>query len=774
MSKKNYLIVLKVGVILALLSVFMLYKNLLFPYITSKQIYFNILIEVLFIIWVIFLFKFPDCIPWKKQKNLEITETEEKNQKKNKKTILNHLNNFSWISIGLIFFIISMLASLFTTVDFNLSFWGDVERMLGIFHIIHFIIFYFIIITAFRTWNDWRVLFISSVSIAVLVSFYGLSMLDVARYSTIGNTAYVSGYLIFNIYFCLLLFFKDKVGDWKWLYLLPLTVLLPYFNMQTTSGAFVGLGFSLMVMLFLYGVLNKNKKIRKYTLASLMIMVISIVLIFTNLNSNFVKNTPVIRMARSITFQKGTFQTRLISWKAGLKDFKEHPILGVGHGNYAYIFDKHFDPKFYDFARSETYFDRAHNNLIDIISTTGLFGLLAYLSIFIATAFYLISRFRKNIINIHDFVLVSALIVAYFVQNLAIFDSLVTYTGIMIVLGYVFWLCNLNTINKDNLEIPEKKITTNSYLNNKSLIFILGILLGTGFVIYQFNIKPLKMLTTTIDGQIAFQRGGLELATEVYKDALSYDTVLDRDSRSTYINSLMSNFNSLNTLKKEKAQEILDYGIKLAQENISYNPQDSLMQMTYAQLLFNSARFYYDDQEKFAYYTQKSLEHINKAINASPGRSPVYIIKSRFLQALGKNDQATQTLKYASNLNENYYEVICALGKMYFSLNNNIEGMKEIDRCIAKGGANQLDSVNFIKSLISYYEQINDQEKVIKLYARLATVESTKAEAWIKLALLYRENGEIEKAKNAAKKAAEIDASLSKSVDEFIENLDKK
>jgi O-antigen ligase len=31
---------------------------------------------------------------------------------------------------------------------------------------------------------------------------------------------------------------------------------------------------------------------------------------------------------------------------------------------------------------SEEYFDRAHNNLLDILSTGGLISLLAYLSIF--------------------------------------------------------------------------------------------------------------------------------------------------------------------------------------------------------------------------------------------------------------------------------------------------------------------------------------------------------------------------------------------------------
>ena len=41
MALKTYLTILKTGIYLSFLSVFLVFKNLLFPYITSKQFYFN-------------------------------------------------------------------------------------------------------------------------------------------------------------------------------------------------------------------------------------------------------------------------------------------------------------------------------------------------------------------------------------------------------------------------------------------------------------------------------------------------------------------------------------------------------------------------------------------------------------------------------------------------------------------------------------------------------------------------------------------------------------
>ena len=118
MSVSFYKNILKYGAYLSLISVFFVFSNLLFPFITSKQISFNILIEVLMIFWIALIIKYPEYRPKK-----------------------------SYISFGLLSFFLIMIISCFTGVDFNLSFWGDVERMLGVFHLLHFLGLYFIIIT---------------------------------------------------------------------------------------------------------------------------------------------------------------------------------------------------------------------------------------------------------------------------------------------------------------------------------------------------------------------------------------------------------------------------------------------------------------------------------------------------------------------------------------------------------------------------------------------------------------------------------------------------
>ncbi|MEA3464086.1 MAG: O-antigen ligase family protein [Patescibacteria group bacterium] len=726
---------------------------MLFPFITSKQIYFNILIEVLFIFWLAFIIKYPEWSPFAKA-------TEDKPKK-------------SWISFGLIGFFIAMILSCFAGVDFNLSFWGDVERMLGVFHLLHFLVFYFIIITVMRTWRDWRNLFIVSITAAVLVCLYGLIKNE--HYSTIGNTAYVSGYAIFNIYFALILFFRwlrgaeDKAKSW-WhglLCLAAIITMLLIFKLTHTRGAYVGLGVSTFAMLLFFIMLSKSRKIKLYCLSAFAVIAILVSLVFAYPNSAVVEKSSILRTMTAISSQAVTFQTRLIAWKAGIKDLKNHLILGTGHGNFAITFDKHFDPAFYNYTRSETYFDRAHNNLIDIVSTTGILGLITYLSIFAAVGYYLVKGFKNRQISLTEFVLLTGLIIAYFIQNLAVFDSLVTYISLMVMLGFIYCLASspFPYQEEGSKEADKPLIDKEIYA-----LFICGALML--IVIYQYNIKPLKMLKNTIDGQIAFAQGDVLRGVEEYKTALSYKTVLDRDSRASLINAIFSNRHLLSQIDKEQAEGILDWTVELAKENVKYNPQDSMMQMQLAQVLNTVASLRADNLDEFYFYSNQAEEAINKAIKASPGRVPIYFLKTQIYLTRGDKEKAIKTMQYAVSLNKEYYDSYCHLGRMQLNFQREEEGFKAMDQCIDLGGTVLLSPAAFVKNLINHYADQQDWQKVIKLYNRLTQLEPNNTQIWVNLAKFYEQEGEIEKAIEAAEKSAVLDPSLKDAVEQFIRGLE--
>ncbi|MFH1662139.1 MAG: O-antigen ligase family protein, partial [Candidatus Falkowbacteria bacterium] len=489
--------------------------------------------------------------------------------------------------------------------------------------------------------------------------------------------------------------------------------------------------------------------------------------LFINKDKNFIKYNPAFQVIREVDFQKNTFQTRLISWRAALKDFKEHPILGVGHGNYAVIFDKYFEPTFYDYTRSETYFDRAHNNIIDIGSTSGALGLLTYLSIFFAVAGYLIRAYRKDRITIHEFILLSSLIIAYFVQNLAVFDSFTTYLSLMITLGFIYFLVNKEN---DSKGVSRYAHAGDKEFRNIDLFIFLILIIAMSMVLFKYNIRPIQMLRGVIYGQIAFgQEGYLEKGFEIYKKGLSYNTPLDRDGRDSLTRVIISDF-PLNKVGYEKAEEMLEYTIDMANKNIEYNPQDALMHTDLSQLYGVAADFYNGkDEEKFIYYSDKSLEEINKAIEISPMRIPVYFVKSYFYSVRYEKDKAIETIEYATTLNEKYYDSFCHLARYYFMDKQNFKGFENMDKCLDLGGQDLLVSEGYVRNMIEYYTDKDDTYKLIKLYDRLTKIKPIEPKPWLRLASLYGKVGDMENLLIVSEKAVKIDPTLRDNMDAIIQ-----
>jgi O-antigen ligase/tetratricopeptide (TPR) repeat protein len=733
MSAKTYLRILQGGLILSLLIVFFVFRDLLFPFITSKQLPFNILMEILLAIWLVFILRYPAYRPRR-----------------------------SYISIGLLAYLAAILASCAVSVDFNLSFWGDAERMLGLFHLTHFFIFYLILITAFRSWREWSVLLLSSVIVATGVSLIGLFGPDI--HSTIGNTTYVSGYLIFNLFFAAILFIRSR-NCGRWLYLLPVAIMLVEFGACRTSGAFIGLTAGVLLFIFLLGAFHKKRAWRRTALIAASSLILVFIILFSNQSAPWFKNS----FLRDLSFAKPTFQTRLISWRAAVKDFKNHRLFGTGFGNYAVIFDKHFDSKFFSYATTETYFDRAHNNLIDIGSTTGLVGLITYLSIFAAALYYLIREFKKNGGRIGidesgarrnlELSLIIALLGAYFVQNLAVFDSFVTYIGLMMILGFIYWRstgaeqAGDETENEENEEdglATTRPVRLGPTWENIVLIIFLA---GALFFAYQFNIKPWRTFAGVIEGYSNITSGRVAAGFDAYHKALRGGP-LDRDGRTTFINLAVYDQAMLDSLTPASAAEFMEYAIDLARQNVAQSPFDSLIQMQLAQILDMTARFYYakyPNPEKVSEYSAAAMDAMEDSLAASPGRAPVHIVKAQMLLSRGEPEEAIKTIEHAISLNPDYPEGYCRLAQFFMVLGKDDEKYEmkirePLDKCAELNGAVSIGSPTLLMDIITYYSEAGDYEKALYFAERLAEIYGEETLVQFNLAKLYLIVGQDDRA----------------------------
>lgn len=358
-----------------------------------------------------------------------------------------------------------LLASLFAD-DAHAAFWSNFERGEGAFQMLHYWAFFVLLVGLFTDHKHWRTIFGASLVAAVGMTLYGiLSALSpatiIGAYSAVadqnlwqrltspdarfqgslGNAAYVAPYLMFAAFYAIWAWFDGKK---TWLRTVLYGILVAWFGiiflLAQTRGAF--LGFIAAVLVALLYMAFSRREFRKR--AGIILVAIIIVLggLFALRNTAFVKALPGSRFL-SISLGERTVQTRVWNWQAAWKGFKERPLLGWGPENYPTVFDKHFDTRhFIPGQNTETWFDRAHSVVFDQLAETGILGLLAYLSIFVAFfyQFFRWVRSRRTGLSPFQEALVLAMPVAYFVQGLALFDVLPIFLNLVLFFAFSLYL----------------------------------------------------------------------------------------------------------------------------------------------------------------------------------------------------------------------------------------------------------------------------------------------------------------------------------------------
>ncbi|PIP17000.1 MAG: hypothetical protein COX44_02355 [Candidatus Portnoybacteria bacterium CG23_combo_of_CG06-09_8_20_14_all_37_13] len=322
--------IIKIGIYLILFIPLLVSPSTLYPYVFGKAIAFQIIVEVLFILWLVLLAQNKIKISWTK------------------------------INIALLSFFVILVLSTLLSLDIQQSFWSSAERMTGLFNWLHFGLYFLILSTIFSANNgDYKWLLRISLFVSVIVSTWSLIDWQPRLFGPLGNPGFLACYLLFHIFFAFYLFFKDKNLYWRIAYILITILNLITFYFTSTRGAYYGLFVGLLLFSLLF-ILKRSKKIG-------FILLISFILI-----GGF-----------GVYWQRARFlqteEARMVSWQISWRAFKERPILGWGPENYILAFAKHYDP---DWPITE-WFDKAHSNFWEFSVTTGILGLLAYLGLFI-------------------------------------------------------------------------------------------------------------------------------------------------------------------------------------------------------------------------------------------------------------------------------------------------------------------------------------------------------------------------------------------------------
>ena len=628
---------------------FWIAQSMYFPYITGRNFGFRILVELGLVLWA----------------GLMIID---KNYRP-KTTLMFWAVTFLIIILG--------LADFLGVSPYN-SFWSRFERMEGYLMFLHLFGYFLLLITVLKTKKDWLLFFNLFVGAGLLVGGYGVMQLlglkeaiqggGVRIDGTIGNPTYLAAYMMLISALTLVLLFNARSKGWRYGYLgvFIFNLIILYFT--ASRGAFLALIVTVPLFLLAYiFLIAKNdplKRLYKRIAISLLILIALLPLGFQLIkNTNFVQESNVLSRFTNLSLTDFTIRARFYIWNIGLRGFLERPILGWGQENFLQVFAKHYDPRLYD---QEPWFDRSHNLIFDWLINAGILGLISYLSLFVIFFMNLYRAWKSKVLDIREGVVLLLALIAYFIQNLFVFDNFNTYIIFFALLAYLDFLGREADSAKDKaVQVDQNKVMP-------SIIAATIILIAMSGIIYFVNIRPANAAKGIIDGlqATADQTDPVNKTLTAFKQALDLNTfgeaeVLEQLARvsTTLMNQPMDN--------RIKAQ-FLNFSSARLESYLERFPNDIRVHLFTGALYAASASF--NPQG-----LTKGREHFEIGLKLSPKKQSVLFVLADNYLRLGASDKALELLNRAVDLEPKDFEAQTNKAIIYLLLGQPGEVLKVIE-----------------------------------------------------------------------------------------------
>lgn len=729
---------------LALLLIFPFFTvdaSVFFPYITGKAMFIKICVLlsfILFVSWFIY------NLDYRKEVLYKI-----KALYKNR----IFLSVFSFIGI---FFLSTILA-----LSRFRAFFGDTERGEGFLGMSFLFGFFFISAIVFEK-KDWLLFFKLNLISGAVLFFHSLFQYfggEPRPSSFTGNPIYLAAYFLFVIFSALIIIREFYVSDrkdenrknlenglWLWLSYFSIAFSLAGIFISQTRGVIVGIFSALLLVLIYFAFLGKDiyilKKfnLRKISLTLLILLVCFFSILFLTRDQSFWERVPGLSRIVKTGPSDPTLRTRLISAGVGLESINPSNngiktfLIGWGPENFSIAYNKYYNPSYYKYENS--WFDRAHNKLIDVLVMNGILGLLSYLLIWILLAWFIFSRkfsFENAIILFFGS--------SYFIQNLFVFDSISTYVSFFAFLSFAVYL----SLSQESPKEKEENFIDRDYIFAKTVVYVFVFGSITAFFamcFLQFTLAPYRQM-----------KGYMELLSS----AGSKQEILDSIDKYVYpFTSAQENIrvhflsNAPSFIDGGVGNKIFDKAVGLMEDLLArdeFNPRNYL----YVGQIFGSMAVGSGIEEMAQNFYKESDFYYKKALNLAPKRQDLIYAASLNLALWGKDEEVLELLDKMEGDNPDVGDVhffkamvLRNMGEKYYPL-----AVDSFERAFGIPNFRYAsDSKNDIKSafvaFIEYFYKTRNKNYFIrsaKMIAKLDIVQATRFEEMIGFA----DKGEWEK-----------------------------
>ncbi|MFA6253174.1 MAG: O-antigen ligase family protein [Patescibacteria group bacterium] len=732
------------GLIAILFTPLLIGDSLVFPFITTKAYYFYIVVDILLAAYLLILTKKP-LYP-----------------KKNKYFLF-------FIILTLVGFVFDLFG-----VKFLNSFWGNYERMMGIYTSLHFLAYLWLLLSVFNTKEKYLKLFKISLVISFLVGiyailqkmqvvFYGMLNIDENRSSaTFGNPAYFAGYLLIFIFMAAYMLLrskqdlvldqqltkqstmiaKSKKSDKYWSYFYVLSILLNtvilYFT--ATRGALLGLVGGAIVGIILVIIFHHNRKIKVIALTLLLVVALGLSSIFIFKQSSFIKNNLTLARISEISMNDVTTASRIRLWKMSVKAVQDRPIFGYGANNMRLPLDK-----YHDYNLFEDWFDSSHNKFFDELLAHGYIGLGLQIAFFVALFILILKKINEDLLGNAT---LFALLVAYVVQAMFIFDVFIVNLSFILILGFLF----LNFTDKTQTNIRQKKISVHL------AVPVIIIMVFVFSYIYSHAIRPAHNII--LAGNLT--NNDMSTAIDIYKK-------VDND--------LFANYDIFASAMAKTAMEVF----KNNQQYTDVQIQGFVTQLTkvyeraiedsggYSYFYINLAKMYQiASVSPRLDYLDQSLTLLNTALVKAPNRLDIYYALAQGYFMKGDVVNAEDNLNKALALGVRQGEIYYKLAEIRARKGDPELAMSNINKSIEFG------KILTFEELESFAKLFIDRERwseAVQIFIKMDEMQPNSADTYANIALTYSKLGDKQKAIEWINKISVLDPSKADQVKEFIRGL---
>lgn len=715
--------------------------SLLVPGQLFKMLSFNIVVEVSTAIYLWILYK--------ELSSRGAMRAERRGNLKNKGVIPTPI--FLAFSV---FIVVSLLAVIFS-VDPAESFWGvPAGRSLagGFFAYFHYFLFFALIVSVFKKKEDYLNLFKFFIAVAFLINIYGLYekliKQEIRIDSVMGNPIYLGTFSIFVLFLSIYLFLISEKRFSKILYSISAIFALAAMFYSESRGPFLGLVASLAIatpfLLFWATRKIKNKKILAFAGIAILLAVIAGVY--------FASDSRLINRFKNLPNDK-TISHRLKIWSIAVSTIKEKPILGWGQENFDLAFNKHFDPEFLSDQGAEPWFDRAHNNILDVGTTTGLLGVAAYLSIWLA-AFWAIYNFYKNE-NIKEVATFSLILIAYFISNLTFFDSFVIFIPFVLVLGFLnnFGIRQFKEANSNETANKKIEIKIPDYAAKSLIIFaVVLVFVNIQLIRSSYYYYISKTGNVTIDSVVYVYDKLSSMKPTVFREEGIYffarflhRSNIDNQNFNKYFKDVISKLNEINA-KQPLETKPLYYMTELYLKDYEVNDNKGAL----------------DDAKNV----------IDKTLKLSPNRQDLYVALAQIEMQKGNFGEAVNYITKVKELNPTFSRPYFFMSVLRLLNNQPEEAEKELEIARKLGITFfNADTANLFYLANYFIFEKKDYDWATYLLNGIIGADDKNIDTHKKLATLYAEMGNKEKAKTQAQEVITLDYNLTEEAKKFIKEL---